>query len=79
MADHLLRDVDGEVVLAVVDHEAEADKVGHNGAGTRLGEDGGVVAEGLLQRGEGRDVGTCGGVSMVMYEGRRGRRAEGRM
>lgn len=63
VAHHLLRDGDGDVVLAVVDHEAEADKVGDDRARARLCEDWRVVLERLLQRGEGGDVGTWGLVS----------------
>lgn len=56
MPDHVLSDSHGEVVLAVVDHEAEADKVGHNSARARLCEDWRVVLERLLQRRERSDV-----------------------
>jgi hypothetical protein len=54
--DHLLGNSDGEVVLAVVHHEAQADKVGHDRARARLCEDLRVVLQRLLQRREGGDV-----------------------
>lgn len=39
MADHLLGDLDVDVVLAVVDLELEADEAGQDGGGARLRPD----------------------------------------
>lgn len=57
VADHLVRDANLLVRVAIVDHETQSDEVGNDGAGASLGEDGRVVTESLLQRGEGGEVG----------------------
>src|SRR4051812_27380884 len=55
---HLLADVYRQIILPVMDHKLESDKVGKNGTGPRPGVDWGVVLEGLLQVWEGREVGS---------------------
>lgn len=58
--DHLLSYADREELLAVVDHELEADKVGHDGTRARLCVDWQVVLQRLLEVGEGCEVWALG-------------------
>lgn len=49
VSDHLLRDRYREVILAIVDHEAQSDKVWENGACARFCVDWLVLSGGFLQ------------------------------
>jgi len=56
MTDHLGGNVDGDVFLAVMDEQLEADKVGEDGASASGGPDGRVGLEGLGEVREGGEV-----------------------
>lgn len=66
VSDHLISDGHRNIVLAVVDHEAEAYKVGHDGARARLCVDWRVVVQRLLERGKGGKVGAWGLVAVSL-------------
>ena len=61
VSDHLVRHGDGDIVLAVVHHEPEADKRGQDCGRSALGKDRGVVLQGISEVGKGGEEGSCSG------------------
>lgn len=57
VSNHLVRHANLLVRVAVVDHETQSDEVGDDSAGAGLREDGRIVTQSLLQRGERGEVG----------------------
>lgn len=49
-ANHVVCDLKSNILLAVVDLEFKANKVGQNSAGTSVSSDGGLLLRGLTQR-----------------------------
>lgn len=61
VSDHLVRDGHGDIVLAVVHHEPEADERWQDRRRSALGKDRGVVLQGISEVGKGGEEGSCSG------------------
>lgn len=61
VSDHLVRHGHGDIVLAVVHHEPEANERGQDRGRSALGKDRGVVLQGISKIRKGGEEGSCSG------------------